>query len=155
MGDCRRFDKFADLISQSIPSDLKIADVAGGQGFLRCALAERGLTNVETWDKRSKRKEGKQRYAYFNWETAPLYDAVVAMHPDEGTDHSILYAAKYGVPAFICPCCAKGSAVTYWGRNKYHDWVKHLLKLAEDRGLKWRHFITAISVWIVNLLDNT
>lgn len=139
MGDCRRFDKFAELISKNINSDLSIADIAGGKGYMRLALQDKGICNVETWDKRHKYVGGRQRYGYFDWTTAPIYDSVVAMHPDEGTDHAILYAAKYGIPAFVCPCCAKGSAITYWGPNKYNAWVKHLLKLADVNGLKWNH----------------
>ena len=100
MGDPKRFDKFSTLIAERMNKDLKIADVAGGKGFLRIALAEKGIKDVETWDKRQVYRSGKQRFSYFNWETEPQYDCIVAMHPDEGTDHSILYSAKHGVSFF-------------------------------------------------------
>lgn len=139
MGDSRRFNIFSEKIRKSLAADANIADVAGGKGYLQLALREKGFGNVETWDKRAKHVGGKRRFEFFDWKTAPDYDAVVAMHPDEGTDHSILYAAERGVPAFVCPCCAKGSAVTYWGKNSYKTWVNHLLILAKERGLKVRH----------------
>jgi hypothetical protein len=139
MGDPKRFDKFSSLIAERINKNAKIADVAGGKGLLRIALAEKGIKDVETWDKRQVHRSGKQRFAYFDYQTAPEYDSIVAMHSDEGTDHSILYAAKHGVSAFVCPCCAKGSAVAYWGANKYNEWIKHLLNLADKNGLKWYH----------------
>ena len=140
MGDSRRFDKFAEKIAENLDRrDLSIADVAGGKGVLRLALAERGFKDVETWDKRHKHIAGKQRFAYFDWKTAPEYDAVACLHGDEGTDHSILYAAKHGIKAFVCPCCAKGSAVSYWQANSYKHWVKHLLDLADSKGLKYKH----------------
>ena len=139
MGDARRFNKFADRIAAKIKGDISIADLAGGKGFLQLALRERGLTDVETWDKRAKHIGGKRRYDFFDWKTAPNYQAVVGLHCDEATDHAILYAAKHGIPAFICPCCAKGSAVAYWGKNSYKHWVDHLLKLADERGLQYHH----------------
>ncbi len=129
MGDHRRFDIFSNHIVENLPtSNIRIVDVAGGKGHLRQALFEKGFSDVTTWDKRNKRVQGNQRFEYFNWETAPEYDILVAMHPDEGTDHSILYAAKWGIDAFICPCCAKGSAVTYWGYNCRHKSYKILKK---------------------------
>lgn len=139
MGDSRRFNLFAQKIKERLNPDFEIADIAGGKGTLRLALADYGFKNVETWDKRHRHLKGKQRFAYFDYKSAPEYKAVVAMHPDEGTDHAILYAAKHSVPACVCPCCAKGSAVVYWGANSYKNWVKHLLKLAEENGLKYQH----------------
>ena len=53
MGDSRRFDRFAAKIKENLNPDWKIADVAGGKGFLRLALAEKGFKDVETWDKMS------------------------------------------------------------------------------------------------------
>lgn len=139
MGDNRRFEKFALKIKERLNPDWAIADVAGGKGTLRLALADHGFKDVETWDKRHNHRSGKQRFAYFDYKTAPKYDAVVCLHGDSGTDESILYAAKHGIPACVCPCCAKSSAAAYWGPKTYKHWVNHLLKLADDHGLKYEH----------------
>lgn len=143
MGDNRRFELFAKIISKHIPKSKSLADIAGGKGYLQFALREMGYKEIETWDKRGRNKKTnikkgaiKQRYQYFNYQTAPDYDAVVAMHPDEGTDHSILYAAKKRIPAVICPCCIKPSAKAFWERHSYHLWVKHLIKLGEYNNME-------------------
>lgn len=140
MGDSRRFNEFAKRIARNLKHDVEIADVAGGKGYLRLALADYGLKNVETWDKRHKRISGRQRYSYFDYKSAPeTFGAVVGMHPDEGTDHIISYAAKYRVPAFVCPCCVKPSAHAFWGANKYNQWLKHLIKIGETGRMEVVH----------------
>lgn len=128
MGDVRRFDLFAKVIAKGINKEARIADVAGGKGYLQLALKERGFRDITTWDKRSRAKI-KIRYDYFRHDIEEDYDAVVALHPDEGTDHAILYAKKRGIPAIICPCCVKPSAVPYWGSRNYSQWLDHLVKL--------------------------
>lgn len=147
MGDGRRFQVFAAHIARNLPqnssgvsnSDISIADVAGGKGYMRLALAEIGIKNVETWDKRHNHVPGKQKYGYFDYKTAPQYNYAIGMHPDEGTDQIIHYCGKWRVRGFICPCCVKYSARVYWGRNKYKDWKIHLEKLANEFNLnvKW------------------
>lgn len=143
MGDSRRFHVFGALIARNLDPAMRIADVAAGKGYLRANLHERGFRHVESWDRRP--REAKQRsgyrYAWFDFRTAPHeYDAVVAMHPDEGTDHAILYAGIRRVPAIICPCCARGSAVSYWGaRGDYAEWMKHLVALAQTHQLDVTH----------------
>jgi len=140
MGDSRRFDLFTKEIVQVLKPEMKIADVAGGKGYLRLSLSEHSFKNVETWDKRYKKVAGNQKFSYFDYETAPSdFDAVIGMHPDEGTDHLIMYAAKHRVPAIICPCCVKPSARAFWGRRKYNDWTKHLIALGESEKLKVAH----------------
>lgn len=140
MGDSRRFHFFAKLIERNLSNDINIADVAGGKGYLQAALRQLGYTQVTSWDKRNKYANSSikrsYRYGYFDYKTAPEYDAVVAMHPDEGTDHCIMYAGLHRVPSIICPCCVKPSAVTFWGRHDYHTWIKHLLNLCEQQKLK-------------------
>jgi hypothetical protein len=137
MGDSRRFDLFAKLAEKHFKKDWKIADVACGKGYLQAAMRQRGFTNIISWDKRKKTASNRKgyRYGYFNWQCKEKYDAVIAMHPDGGTDHAILYAGKNRVPALICPCCAIGDAVAFWGQNKYPTWIKHLEKIANDRNL--------------------
>ena len=137
MGDPKRFDLFAGLVSSRAPKAAQIADVAGGKGYLRAAMGDRGFSRVTTWDKRASKIPGNQVYRYFDWATAPKYDLVVGMHPDEATDHIICYAGKHRVPAFICPCCVKPSAVTFWGGYKFKHWTTHLLQLIKERDLKY------------------
>jgi hypothetical protein len=107
-----------------------------GQGYLRAALHQLGYRHVESWDKRPRCAGGRgYRYGYFEWNTAPRsYDAVVAMHPDGGTDHAVLYACHRAVLGLICPCCITPSAETYWGQHAYSAWCDHLERLARDRG---------------------
>ncbi len=136
MGDVRRFDKMSEFVSRNLyKKDAKIADVAAGQGALQMALKEKGFKNVVSFDKRKKHYGGNRRYQYFDYRTKEKFDAVVAMHPDEGTDHALMYAIEHHVPAFICPCCVKPDAVTYWGSScDYHAWTKHLEQLARKAG---------------------
>ena len=139
MSDSRRFREFARVISQNIPLDANIADVAGGKGYLQSALRQLGYQRVTSWDKRKKYAANRRGYHYglFNFKDMHEYDAVVAMHPDDGTDHAVIYAGKHRVPAIICPCCVKPSAVPYQDYNSgYGGWLKHLHHLAEEQGMK-------------------
>lgn len=142
MGDPRRFYLFANLIEQHISRDLNIVDVSGGKGYLQAALYQRGYRRITSWDKRHKYVMNRRghRYGYFHWEEKTPYDALIAMHPDEGTDHSILYAAKHQIPALVCPCCIKPSAEVYWGQHSFGKWYEHLENLAILRGCSVLHF---------------
>lgn len=137
MGDSRRFDLFARVVARNVGTSARVADVAGGKGHLQAALRQLGFSDVTSWDRRPRYAGNRRgyRYGYFDHSTAPEYDAVVAMHPDEGTDHALLYAAERRVPAVICPCCVRPSAAAYAGPGKYHAWVAHLVRLAERGGL--------------------
>lgn len=136
MGDPRRFHEFAKIVKEHIPLEYSIADIAGGKGYLQAALRQIGYKDVTSWDKRKRYAASRKgyRYGYFEWENAPKYNAVVAMHPDEGTDHAILYAAKHKVPAIICPCCITPSASVFSEKYNYTNWKKHLTKIAETKG---------------------
>jgi hypothetical protein len=133
MGDPRRFDLFAEQISNLIPPDFAVADVAAGKGFLQGALRSRGFTNVTSWDRRPKTIYNAlgHRYDYFSHNCEQKYQAVVGMHPDEGTDHALLYAAKHRCVAILCPCCIKPSATAFWGKHRYPIWINHLISLGE------------------------
>lgn len=138
MGDDRRFQLMADFVSNKLRKDARVADVAAGKGYLQLALKEKGYKSVVSFDKRKKHVKGDRRYKWFDYKTDEKFDAVVAMHPDEGTDHAVMYAVEKHVPAFICPCCVKPDAVTYWGSGcDYHAWCKHLEKLAKGREVTW------------------
>lgn len=136
MGDSRRFDLFAKLISKNISKTSKVADVSGGQGYLQVALRENGFSNIITYDKRKNHvnKKDQRKYQYFDYRTEDKFDAIVAMHPDEGTDHALMYAIVNKVPAIICPCCIKPHAVPFWDKHNFTNWKKHLQKLAEKYG---------------------
>lgn len=138
MGDSRRFHLFSSLASEVLDRDMRIADVSAGMGYMQRALREKGFKYVESWDKRKKRIRDKglaYRYGYFGYDCKKKYDAVVAMHPDEGTDHAILYAGINKVPAIVCPCCVKWDAVVYHGPNKFNMWAEHLESLANKHRL--------------------
>lgn len=137
MGDSRRFEEFSKIVEKHISKISSIVDVAGGKGYLQACLRERGFTKVTTVDKRKKNSLNKKghKYSLFDYRTSEKFDAVVAMHPDEGTDHAIMYASLHKIPAVICPCCVKPSAATYWGNHKFDSWKKHLQNLAEKYGM--------------------
>lgn len=140
MGDSRRFDLFADRIASRFDATLKIADVAGGKGYLQAALYQRGFRDVLSWDRRRKYAKGNRgrnyRYGYFDFRSAPRdYDLVCGMHPDQGTDHIIQYALKHRKPFAVCPCCIMPSAVPYGGPSSlYARWCDHLIQMAQNGG---------------------
>lgn len=137
MGDSRRFHLFAELIVSRFGPHLRIADVASGKGHLRSALYERGYRGVVSFDKRhvNAKPRPDRRWGFFDWRTDDKFDAVVGMHPDDGTDHIVKYAARNRVPAMICPCCVRPSAEVFWGAKTYQRWVDHLETMAYDGGL--------------------
>ena len=134
MGDKRRFDLFAKLIAARFDRGLKVADVAGGQGYLQVALREQGFADVTTFDRRYKRASNRlcYRHRYFAWDTDEKFDLVVGMHPDEGSDHIVKYATKHKVPYVICPCCIKPDAALFKAKHEFRAWVAHLRGLAPN-----------------------
>jgi len=130
MGDIRRFRLMADLIQGLIPNrNIRIADVAGGHAKLQATLRQSGYTNILSIDKRRKYASGRigYRYGLFTYDIAEAFDLVVGMHPDEATDHIVIYGHKHQVPWVVCPCCVRPSAVSYGdGANDYHRWMAHL-----------------------------
>jgi hypothetical protein len=140
MGDPARFRLMADVIATEFPNrSARIADVAGGKGGLKAELYRRDFHRVTCWDRRRRHAKGRpgQRYQLFTYEHADRnYDLVVAMHPDEATDHAILYAAMRGVPCVVCPCCIKPSALPYDGRQTFEAWNGYLIRLALERRMR-------------------
>ena len=138
MGDSKRFDLFAKLIQRNFPPSRyhKIADIAGGKGYLQPALRPMGY-DVTTYDKpRSKHSKRnipnrfQYNYQLFTDKIKTDFDILVGMHPDEATDIIIVQAAKRKIPFVVCPCCVKPEAVVYWGKHTYHLWCNHLERLA-------------------------
>lgn len=141
MGDPARFRKFSALVKRHLPTEAHIADIAGGRGQLQAALHQLGYKDVESWDTRQRYARGRRgyRYSLFDYHTALLYDAVVAMHLDGGTDHALLYALRHRVPALVCPCCVIPSAAPYGGkRASYVDWCRHLEGIVKEAGRAFR-----------------
>lgn len=152
MGDARRFKSFADLIAITIKSrDYSVVDVAGGRGSLRAALYNHGFNRITTFDPREYSGRDKPRPArvrrcdpgqkhmlrLFDWRRENGYNLVVAMHPDGGTDHSVLYAAAHKVPAIICPCCILPTAAPFTQRRSKEQWKRHLVQLAQGMDHRW------------------
>lgn len=137
MGDSRRFDLFSKLAERHLNKESHIVDVACGKGYLQAAMRQIGFKHITSWDKRKRTSKNRKgyRYGYFDYRCKDMYDGVVAMHPDEGTDHAILYAGIHQVPALVCPCCIKPHAVPFWDRHNFHNWVIHLKQLANKHSL--------------------
>lgn len=136
MGAPSRFRLMADLIESRLPVNSKIADVAGGKGQLQAELYRRGFGSVISWDTRPKYAGPRRMYqhALFDYRSAPRgYDAVIGMHPDQGTDHIIAYAAKHRVPFIVCPCCILPSAAKFEGIG-FLAWISHLTAKAISAG---------------------
>lgn len=150
MGDPRRFALFAQEIERRWPDrSTRFVDVASGKGHLKAALYQRGYKRVTCWDRRKKLAKARpgQRYQLFDYRSAPRdYDVVIAMHPDEGTDHAIMYAVKHRVPFLVCPCCIKPSASTYWGDGTdYRQWNRHLADIARNGKMHVEEFTIPIT----------
>jgi hypothetical protein len=86
-----------------------------------------------TIDNRVKILPGLQyRHQLFNCEKIYPVDLLVAMHPDQATDHVVQYSVKHKLPFVICPCCIKPSAVTFNQNRRYAAWIDHLVELARN-----------------------
>lgn len=137
MGDPARFRLFADAIGRSFPDrSLAIADVAGGKGGLRAALSRLGYGDVVSWDVRHRNAKCRRHvhYGLFDHRSAPrAYGLVVGMHPDQATDHIILYAIRHRRPFAVVPCCVMPSGAGYGGaRADFVGWTRHLANLARE-----------------------
>jgi hypothetical protein len=135
MGDIRRFDCMAKLIARQFSEykERDIADVAGGKGFLREALQKIGYrrVNVIEESRRCKKSLPGDKWKRFRYDAKEKYSLVIGMHPDEATDHIVLYAVRNNVPFVVCPCCVKPSAVPFDQVNShYARWCKHIANLA-------------------------
>jgi len=137
MGDARRFDLFAKLADKHFDCEQNIVDVASGKGYLQAAMRQRGFKNITSWDKRKKNASNRRgyRYGYFTYDCSEKYEALISMHPDEGTDHSIIYAGLHRIPAIICPCCVKPHAQVFFGKHNFSNWINHLKRLANKYSL--------------------
>lgn len=136
VGDARRFDQLAQYIRRNFSRDYRIADVAGGKGYLNLALTELGYQTV-TFDKRHHKVRNVQyRHRFFTSTVEEEFHLLVGMHPDEATDVIITEAARRQIPFCLVPCCVKPTAVVYHGNHKYHAWMQHLLRLSRHLGFR-------------------
>lgn len=138
MGDNRRFSLFASMIAVQFPADKyrRVADVAGGKGYLQVALQEHGYT-VTTFDRRNRRavRYGPNyQYRYFGPGVRDEFDLLVGLHPDEATDVIIVEAARRRLPFAVCPCCVMPNQIAFWEHANYKNWIAHLTREATRRG---------------------
>lgn len=136
MGDSKRFSLFADKIGQHFDTNYRIADIAGGKGYLNLALTELGF-DATTYDMRYKNRivRGiKYQHRYFDQCIQQHFDLLVGMHPDGATDVIIAEAAKREIPFVLVPCCIVPKASVFWGQYKFNAWFDHLAKFAGECG---------------------
>lgn len=140
MGDPRRFDLLASYIGRNFSRHYRVADVAGGKGYLNLALSELGY-QVVTFDHRYRRVKGiEYRYQFLSPETPEEFHLLVGLHPDQATDLIIVEAARRHIPFVIVPCCIKPCALQYRDNHKYRYWMQHLQLSAENLGFQVSHF---------------
>lgn len=145
MGDSRRFDLLAKVIKNHFPISYKIADVAGGKGYLNLALSELGY-DVTTFDRRSHPVNRiKYRQRYFNGKIGEEFHLLIGMHPDEATNVIIWEAAIRNIPFVIVPCCIKPMAFMFGMNHKFNLWFNHLKHQAHRLGYKTEEFQLAMS----------
>jgi hypothetical protein len=132
-------------VSDTFPRAASIADVAGGHGDLSywLALGGRDPTIIDPRaarlpkrmqrDLRKRQTRGERvnpiRRMVERVEHADLsqFDLVVALHPDQATEPTVLACVASGVDFAIVPCC-----VFPIGRTRYTQdgWVNYLTSLA-------------------------
>ena len=147
VNDRRRFQAFADFIHQTYPHVHKIADVAGGRGGVSFHLYQLGYA-ATIIDKRDahlpgqmQRKLRKQSVEQGRLVEIPRvvervqqvdlrsFDLIVALHPDEATEHVIRAAIEHGKDFAVVPCCV--FPMDGVKRNK-EEWKEYLISLSPD-----------------------
>jgi len=126
MADFRRFELFADLLTQRFPQAKRVFDVAGGKGPLNAELCKRGLTCL-TFDRRHKHLPVDFAHRDFTLDEPCDADLLVGLHADGATRVIIEYALKHQVPFAVVPCCSDNSM-------PYKPWMRHLAELAATGG---------------------
>lgn len=145
MGDRTRAEVFASFIWKTFPEAVSIADVAGGHGDLSYWLAISGrdptiidprTARLPKWiqrDLRKRRLRGERtnliRRVLASVEDVDLrdFDLVVALHPDQATEPTILGCLEGGVDFAVVPCCVFPVDQT---RYTQEGWVDYLVTLA-------------------------
>jgi hypothetical protein len=127
VGDKRRFDLFAEFVTERFPAAHRVYDVAGGMGKLNVALTARGR-DVLTFDTRWKRAEVRYAERWFTLDEPCACDLLVGMHPDGATRVVVEYAARHRRPFAVVPCCSDNGM-------SYKPWLRHLAELGRQLGL--------------------
>ena len=145
VNDSRRFPAFASFIHQTYPAANRIADVAGGNGRLSFYLRELGFeatvidsrdTNLPNRMRRMLRKESIRKGKLASIpkiinkvedEDLSEFDLLVALHPDEATEHVIRMAIALNKDFAVIPCCV----FPIDGIKRSHDdWRDYLTTIA-------------------------
>ena len=147
VNDRRRFRAFANFIHKTYPNARKIADVAGGHGNLSYYLCELGYdatiidsrdAHLRRWIHRILRKRSIKQGTLVkiprviskvqDVDLRP-FDLIVALHPDEATEHAVYAAIKHDKDFAIVPCCV--FPIDGIKRSE-RDWCEHLASLSTD-----------------------
>lgn len=121
-----RFALFARFLVETFDGQ-RIYDVAGGMGRLNEELCALGR-EVTTFDRRPKHLDVHFAERTFTLEEPCACDLVVGMHPDGATRLIIDYAARWGIPFAIVPCCSDNGM-------PYKPWMRFLAEHASAQGL--------------------
>ncbi len=145
--DKRRFRAFADFIHRTFPEVETIADVAGGRGVLSYYLHELGYdaTIVDGRDaelpryiRRTLRKRSVKQGRLIEIPRAvgtlpgmdlSPFDLVVALHPDEATEHAVRAALALGKDFAVVPCCVFPIDGV---KRSQESWREYLTELSHD-----------------------
>lgn len=145
--DKRRFRAFAEFIQRTYPDARTIADVAGGRGTLSYFLRELGYesTIIDSRDARMprfmRRSLRKQSMKLGRLVEVPRvvgtvqevdlrgFDLIVALHPDEATEHAVRSAIALGKDFAVVPCC---SFPIDGVRRSTENWREYLASLSPD-----------------------
>ncbi len=148
MGDERRATVFAEFIARNFPAARfpRVADVAGGMGYLSVELRARGYvaTVVDPRpsapcrrDRKALRRAGVGLPPRLKRgiEDCRLdeFDLLVGMHPDQATEPLAKLAAQK--PVAVVPCCNYWQGLENHGAESVADCVKRTWK---QLGVRWR-----------------
>ena len=145
MGDKARFPVFADFLVGTFEGVSRVADVAGGGGYLSIELSRRGLISTVVDPRRTglprRVKKGFHKIARaggfagtFNRIEEPIesvelasYDLLVGMHPDGATESIVRAAVLHQKPFAVVPCCVFASDGMH---RSFDEWLVFLVSLA-------------------------
>ena len=145
--DNRRFQAFADFIHKTYSHARKVADIGGGHGHLSYHLRDLGY-DATIIDRRDMHLPRKLRRALrklsvkqerlveiprmvCDVQDADLqaFDVLVALHPDEATEHTIRAAIDLDKELAIVPCCVFPMDGV---KRSEENWREYLTSLSED-----------------------
>jgi hypothetical protein len=145
--DGRRFRVFAEFIHKTYPQVHRVADVAGGHGGVSFHLYRFGYaaTIIDERDvhlpgrlKRVLRKESVKQGRIVEIprlvkrvQDVDLgsYDLIVALHPDEATEHVVRAGIEHGKDFAVVPCCVFPLDGV---RRSREEWREYLISLSPD-----------------------